>query len=288
MEVGGPHIGPRTVFLGRFAIVIAILLVVFDWACGPGMQKNLLSFQGLEQCPVILKDTLVIFDPNREKSDVQGLKCTLDAIRKIKHPRFEHAISASQICSLLAENAGLEPNGAVPRERLAWEGVQWAEYAVSSGGYSVGESHYYMAVNLGLAVENTVITALKSLGRLEKELQMALKMNPATDHGGPMRVLGYLYVQAPGWPQGIGDSDRGFELLESSASEFGDFPLNHIYLAKAMWDVDGDSSEDSIRNHILTSKAQIAEGDWGLREKAWEKLIRQIVEDSEISARVIH
>ena len=97
------------------------------------------------------------------------------------------------------------------------------------------EAAYVYALNLGLYVRARGMTAVGRLSELVARLRLA-GQQPALDEGGPLRVLGLLYVKAPGWPMGPGDLEAALDLLRRGVRDFPDHPLNHLYLAYALVD----------------------------------------------------
>jgi len=97
------------------------------------------------------------------------------------------------------------------------------------------EAAYVHALNLGLYVRARGMMAVGRLSELVARLRLA-GQQPALDEGGPLRVLGLLYVKAPGWPVGPGDLEAALELLRQAVRDFPDHPLNHLYLAYALVD----------------------------------------------------
>ncbi len=95
------------------------------------------------------------------------------------------------------------------------------------------EAAYLHALNLGLYVRARGLMAVGRLSELVARLEVAASV-PTEEDGGPLRVLGLLYVRAPGWPMGPGDLDAALELLRRAVRDFPDHPLNHLYLAHAL------------------------------------------------------
>ena len=124
-------------------------------------------------------------------------------------------------------------------ERFSRECMRWARQAAVNGGIRA-EARYWEGLCLGNAVRRNAFTAVKSLPKLERTLTEAVEGAPGVDDGGPLRVMGMLYIKAPAWPQGIGDVDRGLELLTEAVEQHPDHPLNHLFLAMGLWDVEED------------------------------------------------
>lgn len=200
-------------------------------------------------------------------SGTNTLACALTVLRETHDPAVLRTSLGSRLCLLLAEREANQER----REKLAAEGVGFAETALAQGGDSDGAVHYYLATNLGLAVREHITLAIESLGRLEHEMKRALALSPGIDDGGPMRVLGMLYLKAPAWPNGIGDSDKALELLEKAAKEYPGHPLNHLFYAQALWDEDDDAVLAQVKAEFSLGEKLLAEGNWGYSKEPWQK-----------------
>lgn len=203
------------------------------------------------------------------------LECSLSLLRNEWIKTIQKGLLGSRICYLLADSS-LDPDR---RRRLAAEGVRWAEIAIKLGAWLDGDLHYYFAVNLGLAVKDTPVVALRNLDRLEEELKAAVRYHPAVDEGGPERVLGMLYLQAPSWPKGIGDGDRAVQILAKVAWEYPEHPLNHIFLAQALWDVEGEEALEEIKSHLDEAARLLARQNWGYAHEQWGEAIAELTSD---------
>jgi len=191
---------------------------------------------------------------------------------------MDRAELASRICYFLADSDTNEGR----RKKFAAEGVRWGEIARNLGDWFDGSVHYYLALNLGIAIEHTTVIALKNLGRLEKELKKAQKYAPETDEGGPARILAMIYLKAPSWPKGIGDVDKAVGMLKKVVHDYPNHPLNHIFYAEALWDADDDDAIDDIRTQLDQAVVTLNKRDWGYSKALWLKRIRKIKCDAEI------
>jgi hypothetical protein len=71
-----------------------------------------------------------------------------------------------------------------------------------------GLAHYLYAVLAGLKAEREPLKGLGMVPVIQREASAAARLDPEVDKGGPDRVLGDLYLQAPGFPVSIGDPSR--------------------------------------------------------------------------------
>ena len=124
---------------------------------------------------------------------------------------------------------------------------------------------FYYGVFWGQMIRKKGLTALGKLPELEGVFSAALK-HPETEHGGPFRALGMLYLKAPAWPRSIGDLEKSLELLERGTVEFPNFPLNHFFYAQAL--VEDESFEDA-EHHLQLAEKLVDAGDFGAFGDRW-------------------
>lgn len=160
------------------------------------------------------------------------------------------------------------------RTQLCEQGYEAARRV--SRGADDAQAAYLQAVNLGLYVQAKGLTAVGRLTELVALLKTAEKQ-PQIDEGGPWRVLGLLYVKAPGWPVGPGDLDRGLELLKKATDSYPEHPLNHLFYAEAL-SADGQKAQaraELERARTLATPQRF--GDWSTR---WQE------EANKVEARI--
>lgn len=200
-------------------------------------------------------------------SDTRTLACAVAVLRGSEEPALRRTALGSRLCLLLAERE-TDPER---RERFASAGVGFAETALAQGAAADGAVHYYLAANLGLAVREHITEAMANLGRLESEMKQAVALNPALDDGGPLRLLGMLYLKAPAWPDGVGDVDKALELLEKAAKEHPGHPLNHLFYAQALWGDGDEAALGQVKAEFALARKLLAEGTWGYSKAAWQR-----------------
>ena len=212
-------------------------------------------------------------------SDTHTLACALSVLNDTQDKAVRRTSLGSRLSLNLAERE-TDPN---KREQLATVGVDFAEAALAQGGNGDGAVHYYLAANLGLVVRGHPALAMGNLGRLEDEMKQAVALSPGIDGGGPLRLLGALYLKAPAWPNGIGDRDKALELLEKAVKEYPGHPLNHLFYAQALWD-DGDgATQDKVKTEFSLGEKLLAEGNWGYSKEPWKKEFDEFQQESGVA-----
>ncbi|MEC4748104.1 hypothetical protein U2W12_06510 [Methylomicrobium sp. Wu6] len=233
-----------------------------------GLQSDQVRFDRLSDCPKQTSNELFAKQSQLGPlSNTHTLECALTVLRYSQDIALLRTSLGSRLCLHLAER---ETNPE-KREKLAAEGVYLAEVALMHEGDEDGPVHYYLAANLGLAVREHITLAMENLGRLESEMKQALALSPDFDDGGPMRILGALYLKAPAWPNGIGDLDKALELLEKAVKEHPGHPLNHLFYAQALWAESDEAVLAQVKAEFALGEKLLAEGNWGYNKEPWTK-----------------
>jgi hypothetical protein len=251
------------------ATTLFCLLALGLVACGP---RGIVSLGDLDGCLPDLPgagEQVVL-----GASSTEDLACMLavfrDAHLTITHPQ---ALQASRVACELATRES-NPDRV---EKLANEGVWWAKKAAD--GSIRGEARYYEALNLGMVIRHRTFLAARKLGSLEAALKEALALVPSIDHGGPMRVLGLLYVKAPAWPQGIGDADKGLELLAKAVERHPEHPLNLLFHAQALWDIEEDDALATVKRELTMAFQRLEDPRWGYTAPHWRKEVESLARE---------
>ena len=79
--------------------------------------------------------------------------------------------------------------------------------------------------------ERGILESLRLIDPIEKHTRKALEIDESYFYGGPLRVLGRLYNQLPGWPISRGDNRKALEFLQNALKHGPKFYLNHLYIA---------------------------------------------------------
>jgi tetratricopeptide (TPR) repeat protein len=159
---------------------------------------------------------------------------------------------------------------------------RWAERALAQGEEDRGDVHYYLAVNLGINVEKHPVAAVKNLDRLVASLEKAMVLTPDVSNGGPYRVLGMVYLKAPPWPRGIGDGDKALELLQEAVRRHPEYPLNRIFHARALWEVEGEDNAQEITEHLEEALRLLNQEQWKAVRERWMDDLSKVAKEAHI------
>lgn len=228
------------------------------------LPNGAIHFAGLSACPASSRTSLEALNANSSTHDLQ---CGLQAVRESHDPTLLRSAAGSRIALHLAERNTVQQQ----REALAREGVRLAEQALTQNTSNEGAVHYYLAANLGLSVREHPLEAADSLPRLEAEMQKAVSLEPDIDQGGPLRLIGMLYLRAPPWPGGIGDGDKALEYLKQAVEKHPGHPLNHLFYAESLWTIEEQEAASHARAELAEGQKRLESGNWGYNKAPWQK-----------------
>jgi len=135
------------------------------------------------------------------------------------------------------------------------------------------EGYYYRAIATGLFAEQNKSYGRQSMNEIRANGEKALALNPKFDHAGPHRLLGALYLRAPGPPSGIGSLRKAIEHLEQAVTTAPDYSENLIFLAEAY--LKSERRDEAARMLDRASAAIATEGQLADPQK-WKKQIDEL------------
>ncbi len=231
---------------------------------GIGCGAQRVRLDGVSECP---EDV-----PSRppDPPSYQDLACIVVAAREAPSlTAAQHRVVARAASDLAAGETDTSR-----AEALADEGLEHARKALTQEDHPV--SHYYVGMLWGLAIARRPLAALKALPSIEHHLRLAAQGTPDEDAGGPLRVLGMLYVKAPAWPQGIGDTDKGLELLEQAVVTHPEHPLNLLFLAQALRDNEAEGWEQRVPDLVRQAQELLERRDFGWPARRWRRELESL------------
>jgi tetratricopeptide (TPR) repeat protein len=140
---------------------------------------------------------------------------------------FEAAWKFGRACFDLAEFA----TNQLERAGVAEQGLAACRQAVARSSNSA-PAHYYLAMNLGQIARTKGLGALKLIGQMRQEFDLARALDERLDYAGPDRNLGQLYRDAPALAS-IGDRARARQHLERAVVLAPDYPDNRLTLVES-------------------------------------------------------
>jgi tetratricopeptide (TPR) repeat protein len=138
------------------------------------------------------------------------------------------AIQLAQVCF----EASWAATNTAHRARFAEEGIATARQALKQHSAAAG-LEYYLALNLGQLASTRGMSALKLVREMETHLLNARKLDETFSDAGPDRSLGYLYLDAPGWPVSVGSHEKARKHRENALRLAPLYPEHALALAEA-------------------------------------------------------
>ncbi|MBW2204694.1 MAG: hypothetical protein JRF52_11540 [Deltaproteobacteria bacterium] len=149
----------------------------------------------------------------------------------------------------------------------AVKGRKLAEAAVIMFPKS-GLAHYLYAYLTGLQAENDPLRGLELVPVIEHEAALAAKFNPEVNGAGPDRMLGELYLRAPGAPLSIGDLEKAAAHYRRAIAIAPKHIENQLGLVETLIEEDEDE-EACAHLHGLLSGMRPARSS----ETSWHKIL---------------
>lgn len=192
--------------------------------------------------------------------------CTRDEARKWAADAEKNGSSALRAAGCYAF---LVKQGTDKASRLsdAKRGRQLAETGVKLLPES-GQAHYLHAYLTGLEAENDALRGLELVPIIEREARVASELDPSIDHAGPDRMLGELYLRAPGMPVSIGDVEKAVLHYQQAFDIAPGYAENQLGLVEALLEA-GDVKKACTHLHGLLSNMPPARSS----EVTWRKAL---------------
>lgn len=146
----------------------------------------------------------------------------------------EKLTAAANCCAAVVLRGG----GGEGKLSLAKKGRSLAAKAVELRPNEAA-SQYALAVLMGLVTQNDPFyeqwaDGLETIPKIQKHAAIAAMLDPKLNYGGPDRLLGELYSQAPAQPISIGDMKLAIQHFQKAVAAAPDFPDNRLELAEAL------------------------------------------------------
>lgn len=137
--------------------------------------------------------------------------------------------------------------------RYAKQAVAFSNTAVILNGREAA-GYYYRAMATGLYAQQQPLQSMDAMQKIQQDAFTAVKLDETYDMGGPHRILGGLYLRAPGPPTGVGSLQRALKHLRISYSLGKDQPDNNLLLAEALIRVDNEAEAKALLTPLLAKR----------------------------------
>lgn len=211
-----------------------------------------------------LEKAAAAFFAKGEPVAMENALVAYDKLRAQKPDDFEALWKSARAAFWVADYADTEKGR---KSQFARACVEHARAAVKKDPKRV-EGHYYLAACLGYVAETQTSGALEMVKEVAAEGQAAAAIDDKFEHAGAHRLLGMVYLRAPGWPTSIGDADEALTELQKAVELDPDFPVNRVYLAEALLKND-KAAEAGQQLEKALSLAKPAEPEWARLEPRW-------------------
>lgn len=162
------------------------------------------------------------------------------------------------------------------RAKLAEQGITAAREAMRRNSNTV-QAPYYLALNLGQLARTRTLTALGIVAEMERQFLTAIAIDPKFRHAAPVRSLGMLYQDAPGWPASVGSRSKARIQLQKAVDLDPDYPENWLTLMEAelKW---GERKKVQARLTDVDRLLEKAKPAWiaDEGEQSWKALIERV------------
>jgi tetratricopeptide (TPR) repeat protein len=191
---------------------------------------------------------------------------------------YEAAWKAARACAWLADDWW---DDKTKRAYFSATGREYAKAAIAAKANGV-EGYYYGGINNGAQATTRIVSGKFMVPSIRDAWKRAMQIDAAFDHGGPPRVLGSLYAQAPPWPASIGDPEKGVKLLQQAVELGPDYPQNALLLGDAlMADERYEDARQQYRN-VLDAKPRPDDAHFLM---GWKKRAAKGIERAECKLR---
>ncbi|MCX7825273.1 MAG: tetratricopeptide repeat protein [Verrucomicrobiae bacterium] len=233
---------------------------------------RILTDEEVAKAQKLVEDSDKLWQGRADPANVERALETLKESLKIAPHNSQALWRAARACFALAERAGNEKDKKRQLE-LADQGIDYAKRAIFVDTASKG-GHYYLALNYGMRADALPSQGLAMVKPMLKELKIVDDLDSSYDYGGPDRVRGLIYLNAPPWPTSVGDIEEAIDLLEDAAEEHPKYPENHLALGEAY--LKARKYNDARKCFQRVLDAQPAP-DWAAELPGWQKRARELM-----------
>ena len=243
----------------------ALVLVLGACTANPG---RVLESAESDQPPRVLAaraDSLFAVEPrtpSRAREAFQALREAAQASDPEHPDRYRYLVDAAQYAVWAANHTD---DGDVQSD-LAEQAITLSNTAIQADSNRV-EGYFYRAVATGLFIQENKLKGRSGMSEIRADAQRAIDLDPTFSHGGPYRVLGTLYLRAPGPPTGIGSVRRALRYLTQAYEVAPKHPANLLRLAEAHLETGTPTKAADLLDQFdealaAYDGADLAEEDW--------------------------
>ena len=205
-----------------------------------------------------------------------------DQATRIRADEYDVLWEAARTCVWLG-NYGPEDK----QKDYVIQGITYANTAVEINPEGV-EGLFYDGALAGKLAELDISYGANGMKTIMDRMQQLIDMDSNFIYGGPHRVLGILYMRAPGDPIGPGDWDLAEKHLKESLEYDPNWPENQLYYAELEFGLAderdqpelADSARARLKKHFMNDDVRAPMGS-KFEFKGWKEDARQLLDDNE-------
>lgn len=197
------------------------------------------------------------------------------AALKIRTDDYKTLWHAARSCAWLGEFIP----GREERRPVVKDGLSFANTALKLKPAGT-EARFYHGVLAGMLGDVDHDYGLDAAKTVESDMKALIESGGNLLHGGPQRVLGLLYMRAPGPPISVGSLRNARKMLSAALDKAPDWPENHLYMAELEFgDEQGDlgAAKARLEKHLLAQDARAPEG-YLFEFAAWQQKARELLD----------
>jgi len=251
----------------RYALVFGPVIILVLGACSVDTGRVLESGDSTQSPDVLATRADSLFSveprtPSRAEHAFQAMREAARAAAPQNPQRYRYLTDAAQYAVWAANHT----DDAALQSNLAEQAITLCNTAIQADSSRV-EGYYYRAAAIGLFIQENKLKGRSGMSDIRADAQRAIELDPTFSHGGPYRVLGTLYLRAPGPPTGIGSVRRALLNLKRAHEVAPNHPANILRLAEAHLEAGNSAEAASLLDTFDAALASydgsdLAEEDW--------------------------
>ncbi|MBP9890321.1 MAG: hypothetical protein KBG84_00325 [Planctomycetes bacterium] len=149
------------------------------------------------------------------------------------------------------------------------------------------EGLFYHGALAGMLADLEMAYGPDAIETIESRMKKLIEMKSTYLFGGPDRILGTLYMRAPGAPLSVGDFDKALTHMSRALEIEPHWPENQLYMAELEFRLAKKTDDPAyakkararLEENILGSEAKAPMGTV-YEFKAWQEDARKLLEDN--------
>jgi len=221
----------------RHAALGLIVLIGMLAACSINKERTLAAREGAEDPAALAAraESLFTASPRTPARAANAFRTMQEAARTSAPDdpaRFRYLTDAAQYAVWAASHT----DDVDQQEALADAAITLSNTAIQMDSSRV-EGYFYRAAAIGLFIQENKLKGRSGMTDIRADAQRAIELDSTYSDGGPYRILGTLYLRAPGPPTGIGSTRRALRTLQQAYEVAPEHPANVLRLAEAHLEV---------------------------------------------------